>query len=103
MCFGGGSSEPTVDPEVEAAQKEQKRREAEERKRLKQENLERSVSRTQSLTKSQRSLLPESDDNKSSALQKRLGSTSMQLASTKRAKSLIVGPSGGKGFYSRRG
>ena len=32
MCFGGGSSEPTVDPEVEAAQKEQKRREAEERK-----------------------------------------------------------------------
>ena len=31
MCFGGGSSEPTVDPEVEAAQKEQKRREAEER------------------------------------------------------------------------
>ena len=103
MCFGGGSSSPTVDPEVEAAQKEQKRREQEERERLKRENLERSITRTQSLSSATRSLMPETDQSVSSALKKRMAGTYMKSARTKRAKSLIVGPSGGKGFYSKRG
>ena len=102
MCFGG-SSAATVDPEVEAAQKEQKRREQEERERLKRENLERNVTRTQSLSSTTRSLMPETDQSVSSALKKRMSGTYMRTASTKRAKSLIVGPSGGKGFYSKRG
>tara|TARA_B100001094_G_C17732597_1_gene577299 strand:+ start:174 stop:482 length:309 start_codon:yes stop_codon:yes gene_type:complete len=102
MCFGG-SSAATVDPEVEAAQKEQKRREQEERERLKRENLERNVTRTQSLSSTTRSLMPETDQSTSSALKKRMSGTYMRTASTKRAKSLIVGPSGGKGFYSKRG
>ena len=103
MCFGGGSSAPTVDPEVEAAQKEQKRREQEERESLKRENLERTITRTQSLSSETRYLMPETDQSVSSALKKRMSGTYMRTASTKRAKSLIVGPSGGKGFYSKRG
>lgn len=99
MCFGGSSS-PTVDPEVEAAQKEQKRREQEERKRLKQENLERSVTRTQSLASTTRSLMPDTSEG-STALKRRMAGTRMRTSGTKRAKSLIVGPSGGKGFYSK--
>ena len=47
--------------------------------------------------------MPETDQSVSSALKKRMSGTYMRTASTKRAKSLIVGPSGGKGFYSKRG
>ena len=102
MCvFGGGSSAPVTDPQAEAAQAAQLKKEQEEKAALKKQQTAQAVTRatplvsTTPITQMATSPEPESD-----VIKQRKESTVLQRRRMRRGRrSLITGSGGGIGYY----
>ena len=105
MCiFGGGSSAPVTDPQAEAAQQAQLKKEQEAKAALKKQQTAQAVTRATPLVSATPTAeTTPSPEPESDVIKQRKESTVLQRRRMRRGRrSLITGSGGGIGYYRGR-
>jgi hypothetical protein len=100
MCFGGGSSSATIDPEIEAQQEADKKAAQAETTAQKEAALNQAVATNKPLVSGDTPSVDKASDMDAS-LKKRSAGTVIRKRRKSGRGSLFTGQGGGIGFYSK--